>query len=125
MFKRIVRAVEVVALLLAGVFVVLLFANEPGSKEGDPGAAASPGQTLPVIVDPAALFAQHCSGCHGDEGQGGFGPRLAGGAVKTSYPNEADQVKFVTDGFGPMPAFGERLSEAEIEAVVAYTREEL
>ena len=38
------------------------------------------------------------------------------------YPDPADQIAVVTNGRGGMPAFGEKLSEEEIAAVVEYTR---
>ena len=42
-----------------------------------------------------------------------------------TYPDAADQVAVVRDGRRSMPSFGGTLSEAEIEAVVRYTREVL
>jgi mono/diheme cytochrome c family protein len=33
-----------------------------------------------------------------------------------------DEIELVTDGRGSMPAFGGRLSSAEIDRVVAFTR---
>lgn len=57
--------------------------------------------------------------------ESGLGPRPADGAVTEAFPDPADQQEFVKVGGGGMPAFGSALSDAEIEAVVAYTREEL
>jgi mono/diheme cytochrome c family protein len=109
MFQRIVNVVEVLALLAAAVFVVMLFANEPGSSY----TPTTPG---------AALFAAHCSTCHGADGGGGTGPQLAGGVAKQRFPDIEDQVAFVTQGSGGMPAFGGELSPAQIRQVVEYTR---
>jgi mono/diheme cytochrome c family protein len=111
MFKRIVNAVEVLALIAAAVFFLLLFTNEP--SESGSGASASPGATL---------FAANCARCHGSDGGGGLGPQLSDGAVTKRFPNVADQVKFVTRGASGMPGFGGDLSPADIEQVVAYTR---
>lgn len=85
-----------------------------------------------------------CSGCHGGAGEGGVGPKLAGDEVELTFPEPADQVAFVKSGStkgqpygspdrpdgqrvakGGMPSFGGTLSDAEIEAVVLYEREEL
>lgn len=89
-----------------------------------------------------------CSGCHGAAGEGGVGPKLAGGEAKLTFPNVADQIDWVKTGsqtkpkgtpYGDpnraggqhivkvagMPAFSGTLSEAEIEAVVAYERDSL
>jgi mono/diheme cytochrome c family protein len=114
--KRLVDVVQILALLAAVVFVVALFANEPDSSADTPAAGPPDG---------AAVFASNCAGCHGPSGGGGVGPALAGGAVVDAFPDEADQIAVVTDGRGGMPAFGGRLSADEIEAVVAYTRNDL
>jgi mono/diheme cytochrome c family protein len=41
------------------------------------------------------------------------------------FPDPVDQVLVVTEGRRGMPAFGGRYSDAEILAVVRYTREVL
>lgn len=104
-------------------------------------------------VDPAVLGAQvyrsaGCSGCHGAAGEGGVGPALAGEAVEQTFPDPAAHIEWVKSGSigtaqaplpygdpsreggqrmskGGMPSFANSLSEAEIEAVVQYEREEL
>jgi cytochrome c6 len=110
MFKRIVNIVEVMVLVGAAVFVVMLFANEPSA----PSARASgPG---------AELFAANCARCHGADGGGGLGPGLSGGRVLTRFPDPADETAFVTRGAGTMPAFGRILTPEQIRQVVDYTR---
>jgi mono/diheme cytochrome c family protein len=109
MFKRIVNVIEVLALIGAGIFVVLLVANEPESES----TPSSPG---------AALFAANCARCHGSSGGGGIGPQLSDGEVVNSFPDEADEVQLVTRGRAGMPAFGDTLSPEEIKQVVAFTR---
>jgi len=100
------------------VFVVLLFTNDPTP----PPAAKAETVAAAGGVDGAAIFGQKCSGCHGGDGSGGIGPRLAGGRVVADFPDPQQQIAFVTNGRGGMPAFGERLSPEEIAAVVDYTR---
>jgi mono/diheme cytochrome c family protein len=109
MFKRFVTAIELLAGAAAVVFVVMLFANEPGAPSG---ATASPG---------GQLFQANCASCHGAQGEGGAGPKLAG-VVTRDFPNETDQINFVTKGKGPMPAFGGTLTASQIRQVVDYTR---
>jgi mono/diheme cytochrome c family protein len=109
-FKRIVVGAETLALLAIAVFVIMLFANEPDSGGGSPGG---PG---------AEVFSSRCASCHGSDGGGGIGPRLSGGAVVEAYPEIADEIAVVTEGKGQMPAFGDRLTPAEVEQVVEYTR---
>jgi mono/diheme cytochrome c family protein len=111
MFRRLVNVVEVVAVIGVVVAVVLLFANEPDSGGGS--TPQTPG---------AALYASNCASCHGGDGGGGVGPQLAGGAVVKRFPSVDDQIAFVSEGSGSMPAFGGQLSPAEIRQVVEYTR---
>jgi mono/diheme cytochrome c family protein len=122
----VVTITEVVALLAAVAFVVLLFANEPADTQqavlDDPTAATGP-DGGPAAVDGAVVFAGACASCHGAEGEGGIGPTLADGAVVEAFPDVADQIVIVTEGRGGMPDFGDSLSPEEIEAVVLYTRE--
>ena len=97
---------------------VLLFTNDPTpSPAVHPDVVAAAGG-----VDGAAIFDQRCSGCHGGDGSGGIGPRLAGGRVVADFADPQQQIAFVTNGQGGMPAFGERLTADEIAAVVDYTR---
>ena len=114
-FKRVVNAVQVLALLAAAAFVVLLFVNRPTAPVTAAPAAGG-------AVDGAAVFSAHCTGCHGAHGEGGVGPKLAGGRVVTAFPDAASQVAFVKRGSGAMPSWEGRLTPAEIDAVVAYTR---
>ena len=107
----------------------------------------------PKVVDPLVLGQQvfasaGCSSCHGAQGQGAVGPKLAGGEAVKTFPNEADHITWVHTGGAPfigkgygdpdrdggqhtvspnnvMPAFGGTLSDAQIAAVVKYEREKL
>jgi mono/diheme cytochrome c family protein len=112
---NVVEALVAVAVI---VFVVLLFTNSPTA----PPAAAPAAVAAAGGIDGALIFGERCAGCHGGDGSGGIGPRLAGGRVVAVYPDPADEIAVVTNGRGGMPAFGERLSAAEIAAVVDYTR---
>ena len=128
MLKRVVDVVELVALACAAVTIVLLFTNEPDDVD-QPVVDTSVATTAPVedggggdVVDGAAVYDDSCAGCHGDDGGGGVGPQLAGGAAVEAFPDPADQIAVVTDGRGGMPAFRGRLTTEEIVAVVEYTR---
>jgi mono/diheme cytochrome c family protein len=134
MFKRIVNIVEVVAAACAVVFVILLFVDEaPGTKVATSapspyasGSVSGSGSATTVSTAPAldggALYARNCSGCHGSSGQGGVGPKLSGGRTKIQFPDARTQVLFVSNGSGRMPPFRNSLSQAEITAIVTYTR---
>ena len=99
-------------------------------------------------VDPLVLGAQvfkaSCASCHGAAGEGGVGPKLAGGEAVKTFPEVADHVSWVKTGSGPftgqkygdpnreggqhgpakgiMPGFS-TLPESDIQAVVQYERE--
>jgi mono/diheme cytochrome c family protein len=112
-FKRFVNVIEVLALVIAGVFIILLFANEPdtgGVAKGSPGAQ---------------IYQSNCASCHGADGGGGIGPELANGAVVKAFPDETKQVAVVTNGRNGMPSFKGDLTPEEIEQVVEYTRTDL
>ena len=112
LLRRLVNLVEIVALVAAFAFVLLLFVNEP---DDGGGTARSPG---------AEIYSSNCATCHGATGQGGVGPRLAD-VVVGRYPDAADEIRVVTSGRSGMPAFSSRLSADEIRAVVEYTRTDL
>ena len=66
------------------------------------------------------LYAANCARCHGVEGEGIIGPSLVG--VAQLFPEEDGQIAFVSNGGGGMPRFADLLSEADIKAIVEYTR---
>lgn len=113
-FKRFVNVVEIVTLVVALGFVVALFANEPG---GGGGSAAKSGPGYDVYL-------ANCARCHGQDGQGGVGPKLAG-VVTVDLPDAQQEIAVVRDGRASMPSFKNDLSAAEIQDVVAYTRTQL
>jgi mono/diheme cytochrome c family protein len=70
----------------------------------------------------ARVFRTQCAGCHGSRGQGNLGPNLIGIESRLGV---ADQTAVVQNGRGRMPAFASTLTEADIAAVVDYTRTQL
>jgi mono/diheme cytochrome c family protein len=85
------------------------------------------------------LYTENCSACHGSGGIGSVGPSLAGGASAETFPDPADERRWIELGSqewpeetygtqdkpvtGGQPAFGEVLSSEEIDAVIAYEPE--
>ncbi|MEQ1874940.1 MAG: cytochrome c [Ilumatobacteraceae bacterium] len=117
MLRRFVSWFEMAALLVVAVFIGMLFLNDPTAPPGTPAAVVEAAGG----IDGGALYGKSCAGCHGGDGSGGIGPRLAGTMVK-KFPDAAAQIAVVTDGRRGMPAFGTRLSPEEIAAIVEYTR---
>ncbi|MDQ1372865.1 MAG: hypothetical protein QOJ09_203, partial [Actinomycetota bacterium] len=111
------------------------------------GAFGSHKTEAATAPDGAAIFrSAGCSGCHGATGEGGVGPALQHGGAKLTFPDVNDQINWVKTGSNPyagkpygdpnreggqrvakggMPAFQGQLSDAEIQAVVQYEREQL
>jgi mono/diheme cytochrome c family protein len=81
---------------------------------GQTGTTAAP--------DGAQLYRSNCAGCHGGDGGGGVGPQLRDGAVTRSFKDAGSEVSFVKSGGSGMPAFRDDLTDAEIQAVVDFTR---
>jgi mono/diheme cytochrome c family protein len=84
------------------------------------------GEPDPELVLGRDVYSARCSNCHGSEGQGGRGPRLNEGASLSAYPEATAMADVIANGLNEgMPAFGDSLDGAEIDAVVAYIREVL
>jgi mono/diheme cytochrome c family protein len=88
-----------------------------------PALDAKQGQDRELVTG-RQVWVANCERCHGPRGQGGVGARLAG-VVTRNIPNQANEINIVTNGTGQMPAWGGKLSAAEILGVVRYTREVL
>ncbi len=118
-------------------------AASPAALAAAPGAsptAAPPGGEGALLSRGKEVFDANCASCHGPGGTGGVGPAFVGGKVKVCFPTAEEQLAFVKVGtqqrkgarygaadscvarLGDMPSWGGVLSEEELRAVVAYTR---
>ncbi len=61
-----------------------------------------------------------CAKCHGLEGEGGIGPRIAGSPTLT---DEAALASLVRNGKGDMPAVGSGWSDEQVQSLAAYLEE--
>jgi len=110
-------------------------AVKPATPEAPAPAKTEPAKTepakneaaKPAAVDAAALFnANKCAGCHGPDGKGN--PKIKGvpdftDAAWQKKESDAELTKTIKEGKKPiMPAFGTKLSDAEVKALVAYVR---
>lgn len=71
-----------------------------------------------LVATGQTLYLQACANCHGKQGQGLIGPTLhhLGDPDAKVYRN-------VANGFpGQMPAYKDKLSDAQIKALVAYVQ---
>lgn len=132
MTARTAKWLAAICLLLVGFGIAWWVIASRNGASG-PGAAA--------VAEGRDLYLQHCASCHGEnlEGQPNWQTRLANGRLPAP-PHDAsghtwhhsDEVllRIVREGLGAiapgyendMPAFGGVLSDAEIEAILAYIK---
>ncbi len=97
----------VYSLMLIAVFA---FAFQSCSKKTSvPTAEKKP------AIDNKMVFANFCARCHGSEGTNGKAPNLA--LAKGTHD---ELVSTITNGYGHMPAFADKLSKDEISAVADF-----
>ena len=106
------------AALMAASLSIAAACAQAGEAPTPKGADANDA----TLLAGRAVWVNRCQRCHGPTGSGGAGPRLAG-KVAAAYPDIADEIAVVRNGKGSgMPAWKNVLSDAEIDAVVQYTR---
>ena len=70
----------------------------------------------------AETFLGACSKCHGQAGEGGVGPRLAGNQL---LGDAAAVEQVIRNGRGGMPPIGKSWDERQMKALTDYLEEEL
>jgi mono/diheme cytochrome c family protein len=81
--------------------------------------------TEKLLATGQTLYTQNCSRCHGTDGQGTRrAPALNVQTFFDKVTTDAAMIQIVSSGVPgtAMPAWGDRLSGSEIEAIVAYVR---
>ena len=102
---------------LAAAFTVAVMLIGP-QLVGAEKPPVTPQQVEATAASGQEVFTSSCGGCHtlADAGtSGATGPNLDEAA-----PDAATVKAYVRGGGGGMPAFGDQLSNAEIDAVAAY-----
>jgi cytochrome c6 len=123
-------ALKLLSWFLIAFFVTLLFVGPQMIAEDRPdaedakaaaaaryGGAGGGGQATPEL-DGKALFSDTCGSCHTLSAagtSGSVGPNLDGVSL-----DAATIEGIVHDGRGAMPAFGDKLSAAEISAIAQF-----
>jgi len=90
-------------------------------------ASLSIGLPAAVFADGAALYKARCAACHAADGSGNtpagknmkVKPFASADAQKCT---DAELTKVISDGKGKMPAYGKKLTAAEIKSLVAVIR---
>ncbi len=112
--------------------VLLLLQARVGSSSASADAPAPAGAVDGAAVARGeALFAANCVACHGARGRGD-GPAAAGlnpppadlASYHARFHRDEDVAFWIANGIpgSSMPAFGDRLGEAEVRDLVAYLR---
>jgi ubiquinol-cytochrome c reductase cytochrome c subunit len=127
-------------LLFAVVALLSVPAGAPGQSASPSPSVSSPPPATPapaVVASPsiaatarvasgADVFAQNCSGCHGDRGEGNargpyYGPSLRAAAYPSLVAGMVERGRPApTPAKVQMPAFAGVLSGEQIDAVAAY-----
>ncbi len=71
------------------------------------------------------IYSSTCIACHGENGSGGTGPVLNSQQVLTNKTDEQIRTTIINGGHRPnssMPAFGDRMTAVEIDALVSFIR---
>ncbi len=118
--RTIIRVGSLIA-SAAGVVFLLTFAGHSFGSPLPTGSQKDP--------DANSLFVKNCATCHGKDGKAKtFKAKLNGARNLTDsawQANVSDERLFnsITNGRGHMPAWRKKLSEAEINSLVAYVRQ--
>lgn len=110
---------------MAWVVVLVALLLAAGCSQAPEVPLGPDGEPDPVLLEGRDLFSAQCQRCHSADGGGGRGPNIRSDRVLEKYPVIEDQMRIVSEGKNAMPAFAGQLTDAEIEAVVRYTREVL
>ena len=113
--KSVIKGAALLSVISIGVLITSLFSHANGAL------AAADAQR-----SGAAVFAQNCARCHGNDGRAQTAKGRSVGATNLTsadwQPDTARDIRIVTRGKEDMPSFKGKLKPAEIEAVVSYIR---
>jgi len=107
-----------IVVLLVGASVIARPAvaqSQAGNESQPSGQAQTSSQQSHINVD--ELFAGNCGWCHADGGRKpGKGPQL----MNTQRSDDFIRNRIKNGKEGAMPAFGNQLSNADIDAIIKY-----
>jgi cytochrome c6 len=84
--------------------------------------------STPAFADAAANYKAKCAMCHGADGKGDtpIGKKMGihdFASPEVQKASDADLIATTTKGKNKMPAYGGKLSDAEIKDVIGYIRQ--
>lgn len=128
------RLLPIAAVVVLGIGVVYLVAGSPW--DGSPGETAVASSAGPVI-DGAELYTANCAACHGAnlEGVADWKKSNPDGSLKppphdssghTWHHGDPTLLAIIANGGGfpetKMPAFGDKLTDAEMVAILEFIK---
>ena len=81
--------------------------------------------SIGFAADASATWAQNCASCHGKDGSGStmMGKKLGvKDYTKQQSFSDAEATNVIRNGKGKMKAYKDKLSDADVKALVAYVR---
>jgi mono/diheme cytochrome c family protein len=87
-----------------------------GGGTAEEGVSGGQPVIPPELVEGHSLYGQFCAACHGADGEGGLG-----GPVADINMSAAELEGIILNGVGSMPGFADRMNDAEIAALVAFS----
>ncbi|OUM97549.1 MAG: hypothetical protein A9Z00_09815 [Thermobacillus sp. ZCTH02-B1] len=105
------------AAALIAAFGLGLAACGGSDKGGTPREQEDAAPADGAAAQAEAIYKAHCLSCHGADLGGGFGPELKNVEQRLSAD---EQFAVIKEGRAQMPAFGGRLSDEEIRALVEW-----
>jgi mono/diheme cytochrome c family protein len=114
-------------LVAVGIFLAAESFTLLNQAAGDHSATVAP--SAGVAPSTETLYKQKCSKCHGADGSGDtslgkvFGaPDFTDPSWRAKHPNSSEHVSVIARGKKNMPAFGKKLTRAQIAGLAAYTQ---
>lgn len=92
--------------------------QEASNDEPEDGDKKSKKKKKKSKIDAEELYAEHCEGCHGENGD--EDPDFTDPDYKTS---KKKIIKAISKGKGSMPGFKKKLDKDEIKALASFVRE--
>ena len=129
---------KLIALALTCIAIALVAAacTETVTPTNAPTATTSPAAPAATTpADPVAAartnYAKHCEACHGPEGVGGLvkveDKQIKVASLKSpgvTRHTDEQLAKAITNGEEEMPAFKDKMTQAEIQDLVRFIRKE-
>jgi mono/diheme cytochrome c family protein len=95
-----------------------LFQTKPAAASGDAEEVLEIPPAGTLANQGYKLFMNNCAHCHGTDARGDEGPDLHG-----VTKSDAKITGFIKNGIkGEMPKFGQKLSDADVKALIAFIR---